>query len=380
MAAFGGFILPIYVLFFRYHSITLFEVALLAVVFEASVLIFEIPTGLFADLRGRKLSVNIGFALYAVSGAVFIFSGNLTGFIIAEILFGVAEAFISGAGEALAVDSISTEDKTTLLSKMYATRSRLRIIVTAAMMGLAGYLFAVDAAITFFPVLIGGAGGFLLSLLYTELKGKAKNESNRGASRPGKLLQDMFCGIKRSAMLKIVFGISLAANFAFEGSDQYWQVLCSESFDLHIKYFGMITAVSALISFIIVGPIIRKSSNDTGIVFLILTACGAAISSLPFLPIQLLPAVLVIYFVGREITSPVFSLIINRRIDSVGRATFLSGYNMVCSTGEIASGLMIGFMADRLGLPPVFVLCGIVLVISVNIALVLTSIRKTGQG
>ena len=68
LAAFGGFILPIYVLYFRYFNITIFEVAILAVVFEASVLLFELPTGLFADKCGRKLSVIIGFAIFSASG------------------------------------------------------------------------------------------------------------------------------------------------------------------------------------------------------------------------------------------------------------------------------------------------------------------------
>ena len=107
LAACGGFILPIYVLYFRYFCITLFQVALLAAVFEASVLVFEIPTGLFADRYGRKLSVGIGFFLFAVSGLVFLLYRNFTGFLMAEVLFGLAEAFISGAGEALAVDSIA---------------------------------------------------------------------------------------------------------------------------------------------------------------------------------------------------------------------------------------------------------------------------------
>ena len=55
---------------------------------------------------------------------------------------------------------------------------------------------------------------------------------------------------------------------------------------------------------------------------------------------------------------------INRAIKAEGRATFLSGYNLVCSVGEVASALIVGVIASRLGLPVVFVLCGGFLVLA----------------
>ncbi|MGB2979992.1 MAG: hypothetical protein WBC77_01960, partial [Candidatus Zixiibacteriota bacterium] len=52
-----GTILPVYVLYFRHYQINLFEIALLAATFEASILLLEIPTGLVADIYGRRISV-----------------------------------------------------------------------------------------------------------------------------------------------------------------------------------------------------------------------------------------------------------------------------------------------------------------------------------
>ena len=53
-ALFGGLILPVYVLYFRLYDISLLQVAILAAVFEATVLIFELPTGILADRHGRR--------------------------------------------------------------------------------------------------------------------------------------------------------------------------------------------------------------------------------------------------------------------------------------------------------------------------------------
>ena len=215
LAAFGGFILPVYVLYFRYYQVTLFEVALSAAVFEASVLIAQIPTGLFADRYGRKLSVIIGFGLYLASGALFIGWRCFEGFIAAEILFGIAEAFISGAGEALAVDSIPEKNRSDGLRSLFARRSRIRIVVISLFMVAAGYLFTINMSVTFYPVLLGGAAGMIVSFFYVANPQSRASEEKIGFIEPLKL---MVSRIKRAPVLKAVFVLGLAANFAFEGT------------------------------------------------------------------------------------------------------------------------------------------------------------------
>lgn len=366
LAACGGFILPIYVLYFRCFYITLFEVALLAAVFEASILICEIPTGLFADRYGRKLSVSIGFAFFAVSGTTFILFRNLTGFIIAEIIFGLAEAFISGAGEALAVDSILEPNKEPILKKIYVLRSRVRIVMTSLFMVSAGYLFARNVSITFYPVLIGGLVGFAVSLFFIADRPIPEAKDRRHFIKP---LKTMFRHLRLSNVLKIVFVISLVANFSFEGADQYWQVLGLELFNLNVNYFGLITAAGAVLAFFLVGRIVRRFSGNLSLPLLFLLLAGVVISSLPNSPEFLLPGLLIIYFFSKEMITPLFSVTINSLIDSHGRATFLSGYNLTCSIGEVISGVIVGLIASHLGLPVVFVVCGGVLVLFVIIAL-----------
>jgi len=360
LAACGGFILPIYVLYFRYFGMTLFNVALLAAIFEATILVFEIPTGLLADRFGRKLSVIIGFALFAISGAVFIFWQSLAGFITAEVLFGLSEAFISGAAEALAVDSIAPEHRETMLGKMYTARSRIRIAASVLAMLTAGFVFSRFVEVTFVPVLLGGLAGLGIAFLFQRRPGREEDGATPRIWTP---VRNMMRQLSRISMLKIIFFASLVANFSFEGADQFWQVLASEQFNIDPDYFGIITAAGALLAFILVGTIIRKSAGSLTMPLLILIMAGVAISSMPNILPDLLPYLLVVYFLGRELIKPLFSVAINRRISSAGRATFLSGYNLTCSIGEVASGLAVGFLASRLGLPIVFVACGTILVL-----------------
>ncbi len=366
LSACRGFIFPIYVLYFRAFDVSLFGVALLAAVFEATVLVAEIPTGLFADRFGRKQSVIIGFAFFALSGAVFTFFRHLEGFILGEILFGLAEAFISGAGEALAVDSVPPAERDGILTRLFTLRSRIRIGLTSLFMLTAGLIFNLDARITFHPVFFGGVAGVVASSFFV-----ADHHHGPGLARadffaPVRL---MFRRLKAVDLLRAIFVISLVANFSFEGADQYWQVLAGEYDRFPVAYFGVVTAAGALLAFLLVGQAVRRFSGTLALPALILLVTGVAISTMPNVPAVVLPVLLVTYFVGRELITPLFSIAINRAIESEGRATFLSAYNLTCSIGEVAAGLLVGVIASSLGIPVVFVVCGGVLVVYVVITL-----------
>lgn len=365
LSACRGFIFPIYVLYFRAFDVSLFGIALLAAVFEATVLVAEIPTGMFADRFGRKQSVIIGFGFFALSGAAFTLFRSLEGFILGEIFFGLAEAFISGAGEALAVDSIPASDRDTALERLYTQRSRIRIGLTTLFMLLAGAVFTLDARLTFHPVFFGGVAGMVAASFFTP------EHTPAAAARPDILapLRLLMKRLNAVTLLRVVFVTSLVANFSFEGADQYWQVLAGEYDRFPVAYFGVITAAGAVLAFLLVGQVVRRFTGTLALPTLILLLAGAAISAMPNVPALILPILLIVYFVGRELINPLFSITINRAIDSEGRATFLSAYNMTCSVGEVAAGLIVGSIAAALGIPVVFVLCGAALVLFIVIML-----------
>lgn len=360
LSAFGGFILPIYVLYYRIYDITLFEIAILAAVFEASVLLFEIPTGLLADRFGRKLSVNIGFVIFSISGLVFILYRDFTGFLIAEILYGLAEAFISGAGEALAVDSIKSDRREATIKRLFSTRGRVRIAVTSIAMVLAGYFYSQNISITFYPVLAGGVIGLGLSFLFKEWS--VERFDNLGIAEP---LRQLIYYFKKPGFIKITFVTAIIANFAFEGVDQFWQVLASESANIDTNYFGIIAAAGAVLAFILMGPVTRKFTANISALLNILLGGGLIIYFMPLAPAVVLAAMITLFFIVKQVTASLFSTSINISIGSLGRATFLSGFNMACSVGEVFSGILIGFIASRMGLDSVFMICGGVLILFV---------------
>lgn len=99
-------VMPIIVLFFKEHGLSLTQIMILQAIYSLSVALFEIPSGFFADIYGRRLSL--------FYGSIFIFSGNLifsffsgfNEFFVAEILLGLGYSLVSGADSAIIYDSL----------------------------------------------------------------------------------------------------------------------------------------------------------------------------------------------------------------------------------------------------------------------------------
>ena len=85
------------------------ELVLVGTVLEVAVFFFEVPTGVVADVYGRRLSLVISSILV---GAAFIVEGLVPMFLavlLAQVLFGVGATFRSGALQAWVADELDNK-------------------------------------------------------------------------------------------------------------------------------------------------------------------------------------------------------------------------------------------------------------------------------
>ncbi len=347
----GGIILPVYVCYFRLYDITLFQVALLAVVFEASIIVFEFPTGKFADKFGRKLSTSIGFLFFAVSAVIFFSFRSFYGFLVAEIVFGLAETFISGALEALTVDSLKVENGHRQLAKLFANRTVFRTSALLAGMIIGGFLAQYYLNNLFLPVALIALTGFVLSLFLYEPKiDSVDSLNNKSADTKPNLATLVFSNKKILAL----FAVGLLANFAYEPVDQFWQVLFSEIKQIPLFSFGLITGSGLAI--VAVTAKFTEKLYDRLILYLFSCFILMSLSLYIVNASGLYPAIagIVVYFVIKELISPVISTHLNKQFNSANRAIYLSSFNLTCSIGEVSAGLIAGFLAETYGVKFIF--------------------------
>ena len=99
-------IMPIIVLFFEEHGLSLTQIMILQATYSFTVALFEIPSGFFADIYGRRLSLFYGSIFIFIGYLIFSFFSGFNEFFIAEIFLGIGGSLVSGADSAIIYDTL----------------------------------------------------------------------------------------------------------------------------------------------------------------------------------------------------------------------------------------------------------------------------------
>jgi MFS family permease len=377
-----GTILPVYVLYFRHYQINLFQIAMLAAIFEASILIFEMPTGIVADTYGRKISVILSALVSVISGIFFIFFPILLGFIIAEILNGLGETLRSGALEAWLVDSLKHEGKEEKVKHAFAQGTKYRIIGNLSGLILGGYLASLDIKLVWVPFTIVF---FILNIfLFLKMKEEYRIEktvSGRILSKVSETIKRSLIVIKSQKLIWALLLLALLSEFSFETISQYWQVHFSENLFIKTEYFGWILVISSVITLLLIDKVTRLSEKfkhevSSLVILEILFVLSLLVIALTFSPIlAILFFILLQSFASFK--EPIFLDLYNKHIPSEQRATLLSFQSLVGSGGEVLAGLCIGIVALKFGLRITFGLGTVILFFGIMGFLLLVRLNKT---
>jgi MFS family permease len=138
-----SFFFSTYSLFLQEKGLDLLEINLLNCISMISIFILEIPTGAIADFFGRKRSTVIGLFVYSCSFLIYFFSNSFWFFALAEIIGALAITCVSGALEALVVDSLNYYGYTGTLEKVFR-RGELRTIGVAVGALIGGFIGGID--------------------------------------------------------------------------------------------------------------------------------------------------------------------------------------------------------------------------------------------
>ncbi len=91
-------------LFFLENGLSFSQIGVLYAAREIIINITEIPSGIIADVYGRKKSLVAAFGIYILSFIVFYFSTNFYFLLVAMLLTGAADAFRSGTHKGMIMD------------------------------------------------------------------------------------------------------------------------------------------------------------------------------------------------------------------------------------------------------------------------------------
>ena len=208
----------IWVLYLAFRGMSLVEIGLLESVYHITGVIFELPTGVIADVYGKKFSVVTGRIVSVISCILMITSDSFLGFVIAFSLSSASMNLNSGAAEALVYDSLKELGEEEKYKKIWGN---LAFVMSIAQ-GLAVLLGGILADIKFLYAYIFGTiiqiGALIAAYSFSEPpihKNKDKDE-NKEKQRGNLIVNQLVTSIKvlkeRRMVLYLILFSSLVAS------------------------------------------------------------------------------------------------------------------------------------------------------------------------
>ena len=156
--------ISIFVLFLLANNLSMTQIMTLETFFIVIVLLLEVPSGAFADLFGRKLSVALAMLCASISFVIFGFGTNYWAFLIAQIFIAFGWALTSGADSALLYDSLKEIKREKQYAKIFGKSNSFHLFTYAISALISGFLalylgyrnlFLITALIFFIAFIIG---------------------------------------------------------------------------------------------------------------------------------------------------------------------------------------------------------------------------------
>jgi len=350
------------------------QLVLVGTTLEASVFLFEIPTGIVADAFSRRLSILIGIVMI---GLGFIVEGTVPRFdaiLVAQFLWGVGYTFTSGATQAWISDEIG-EDR--------AGRAFLRgaqIENVGSLAGIALGAVVGTIAITL-PIVAGGAMlialAAFLAFTMTERGFKPVPRENRNTfQHMAEIFRQGIAMIRKRPVLWTIL-LSGAIHGAFsEGFDRLWGAHFLRDMSLPTIAFGNLEPVAWFAAIRLVASLLgigaiqivhrRLDTNDHRAVartlLLVSIAISAAVIGFAFASEFFLAAALyIIANVARRVVGPIYDAWVNQRLDSQVRATVISMSSQADALGQIAGGPIVGAIGAAVSVRAAIATSGMIL-------------------
>lgn len=336
-------------------GLTPMQLVLVGTMLELAIFLFEIPTGIVADVYSRRLSVIMGYILI---GLGFLLEASIPWVAtiwLAQWVWGLGYTFTSGAQDAWLAAEVGEEN----LTAIYLRAAQWGAISSLVGVGCATLLATVRVNL---PMLVGGgmvlATAVFLALTMPETGFQPAPPAERTTWQ--QMWHTFQAGgrvVRGRPLLITLFAISLCIGLASEGLDRFWEAHLLANFTLPtlwvwdaVAWFGLLQAAQTVLVLGLTHWVRRlDTADDTTAVRLLFwfkTSMIASIFAFAWAgDFATAAATYLATFTLRSLTGPISSALLVRHTEPQSRATVLSMHSQMDAIGQIASGPLMGLIA-----------------------------------
>jgi MFS family permease len=365
-------------LFLLDAGLTIFEVFVANAAFTAAMALFEVPTGVVADTRGRRASFLLSEATLAVGTLAYVgvaaIEGGLLLFCLAGVILGLGYTFYSGAVEAWLVDALKATGYRHELDGVFAqasTVSSIAMIVGTVGGGLLGQVhlslpYVARAALVLMAFAVGYRTMHDIGFTPRTLRLQGIVGEMRKVARAG-----ITFGWRAPAVRLLVMDSFLTWGF-FSWAWYAWQPYFLKLYgEKAIWLSGLIAALFALAGIAgntLVGRLATPGRRRTTILLgatALSTATMVATGSVRYFWITV--PVFLIGAIAGGVLQPVRQTYLHHSIPTSERATLVSFDALMGSLGSVGGQTGLGYLSQERSVPVGFVVGGLATILAIPI-------------
>ncbi len=327
------------------RGLTIGQVLLFGAAFSAAAVVAEVPTGIFADRYGLRNSLILASAVITVAFLGFGLSTTIPALLASLVLFGLGEAFMSGADSALLFNTLQRlgrgEEFTRRIGRMGGIQTAAVAVFTVG----GGLMVRWTSLAT--PIVLS-AVCTLPALLLAFLLVEPPREVERAGffALGGQALRRVMRAPSMWAVILLLAVAEIGIMLMF--TTQQPVVL---NYGVPVWSLGLFVGAALLLSSAgswWAAPIGQRLGLGPTLISMALlcsvTLLGGASGMIWLYPLFVMPAV------GMNVLYPHVTDFLSRRVPDSQRATVLSIGSLVARLGGLLSAVLLGTLVDRSGL------------------------------
>jgi len=348
---------PIIIPFFTSLNFSMREIFFIESIFFATIVLFEIPSGYFADRYGRKQSLIVGGIFHLTGAVIWSFSYSLTSFLIGNFIWGLGLAFTSGANTALLYESLLRLKREKEYKKIQGDIFFIGQMAFFVSAFLGGFMTLISLRATIYATIIPFVVWLFIAITLKETRHIKEHDK---ISRFIEILKISFWHnpkVRNIGIFSGIFGVFTAVYYLNQG---YLELI-----KIPLVYFGVIISLLSLVSGIGAkyAYIIEEKIGFKNI--LISFILIPAVSWIAISKITSFWGVIPLLIAGvlSGVAYPIFQDFVNARVASERRATILSIMSFIEKGVFVLLSPFIGWIVDVYSIQTAFLASGIVVLI-----------------
>ena len=354
-------------------QLEIYQLILIGTAMELSIFFFEIPTGVVADMKSRRLSVIIGIFVIGAATLIESLTPYFYMIFIAQFLWGFGYTFISGALQSWVSDETKNKD----VEQIIITGSQFRTFASIVGIILAAVIGATNIRLTLYAAALIMALLGIINILVMKEEHFEKQEHHEYIWKSYvSQFSNGYKHIKGHDVLKVMMIVMLFFGLYSEGIDRTYEIHILNHLGfrdmINLPPIWILSILNALI--VILGLIllqitkryIKQSHHVVAWLIVFISIMVIGILLFGFLPLPYLAVGgFLLFHTAREATDPLLDIIIISNTPSKIKATVLSTFGQIDAIGQILSGLIMVVIGVTLPINILYLVTAIIISIPI---------------